>query len=103
MTELELTRTPGDRRLYTLEGAGTLRLDGWFSRGATAQAGDGSWRFERRGVFQKVMVATGAAGALDGEFRGRTLRRGGELRWGEQRLELRPSSAWRQRFALADD
>lgn len=28
MTELELTRTPGDRRLYALDGVGTLRLDG---------------------------------------------------------------------------
>ena len=102
MTELELTRTPNDRRLYALEGAGTLRLDGWFSRGATAQAGDGRWRFDRRGVFQTVIEATDAAGAVVGEFRGRTLRRGGELSWGDRRLELRPSSIWRQRFALAD-
>jgi hypothetical protein len=104
MTELELTRTPDDRRLYTLEGAGTLRLDGWFSRGATAtaQAGDGSWRFDRRGLFTTVIEATDAAGALAGEFRGRTLRRGGELTWAGHELGLRPSSVWHERYALAD-
>jgi hypothetical protein len=102
MTELELTRTQGDRRLYALEGAGSLRLDGWFSRGATAQAGDSSWRFDRRGLFTTVIEATDAAGALAGEFRGRTLRRGGELTWAGHELMLRPSSIWRERYALAE-
>jgi hypothetical protein len=102
MTEHELTRTPDDRRLYALEGAGTLRLDGWFSRGATARAADSSWRFDRRGLFTTTIEATDAAGALVGEFRGRTLRRGGELSWGDRRLQLRPSSIWRERYALAD-
>jgi len=39
MAELQLTRTLGDRRIFTLEGIGTLRLTGWLSRGATAESG----------------------------------------------------------------
>ena len=38
MADFELTRTQGDRRLYALEGVGTLRLHGLFSRAATAEA-----------------------------------------------------------------
>jgi hypothetical protein len=47
--DLELTRTPGDRRLYTLEGVGTLRLQGFVSRTATAEADGMRWRIARRG------------------------------------------------------
>jgi hypothetical protein len=51
MAELELTRSPNDRRLYALEGVGTLRLEGWSSRKATAAAdGDGTWRIARRSM-----------------------------------------------------
>jgi len=39
MAEIELTRTPRARRLYALEGVGTLRLQGFASRRATAEAG----------------------------------------------------------------
>ena len=48
MPELELKRTPGDRRLYALEDVGTLRLEGITSRKATAEAGADRWRFARR-------------------------------------------------------
>ena len=54
MTELELTRTRGDRRLYALEGIGTLRLDGTFARSATAEAGRDTWRFTQRGFWRRV-------------------------------------------------
>ena len=50
MTELELTRTRGDRRLYALEGIGTVRLEGMFARSATAEASGRSWHFSRRGL-----------------------------------------------------
>ena len=39
MADLELTRSRDDRRLYELAGLGTLRLEGLFSRRATAEAG----------------------------------------------------------------
>jgi hypothetical protein len=102
MAELELTRTPNDRRLYALEGVGTLRLDGFGSRAATAEADGGSWRLARRRWWQRDIQATDAAGAVVGEFEPRTIRRGGALRWDGHELSLRPASAWRERYALAD-
>jgi hypothetical protein len=103
MPELELTRTREDRKLYALEGVGTLRLRGWTARDATAVADDRrSWEIERRGIFTSIIEAFDAGGRIVGAFRGRTLRRGGTVRWGEHKLELRPASAWRSRFALAD-
>ena len=100
MTELELTRTPHDRRLYTLEGVGTIRLEGMFSNGATAQADDETWRFTRRGIWHPSIEATDAAGLVAGEFRPRDIRRGGTLRWAGRELALRPVSALRERYAL---
>jgi hypothetical protein len=102
MPELELTRSREDRKLYVLDGVGTLRLRGWTSRAATAEAEGRSWEIERRGIFTSGFEATDASGATVGAFHGRTLRRGGTLQWGERELELRPASAWRSRYALAD-
>lgn len=102
MAELELTRAPGDRRLYVLEGVGTLRLEGLASRTATAAAGGAGWRISRRGFWQRVIEATDAAGAVVGEFEPRGVRRGGTLRWAARELMLRPASQWRERYALAD-
>jgi hypothetical protein len=102
MPELELTRSREDRKLYVLDGVGTLRLHGWTSRTATAEAGGRSWGIERRGLFTSTFEATDASGTTVGAFHGRTLRRGGTLQWGQRELELRPASAWRSRYALAD-
>jgi hypothetical protein len=41
-------------------------------------------------------------GVVVGEFEPRTIRRGGALRWAGRELSLRPASAWRERYALAD-
>lgn len=82
MADLERTRTSGDRRLYALEGIGTLRLEGSASRRATAVAGSTSWRIARRGFLGRRIEATDDRGTLAGEFEPRTLRRGGTLRWG---------------------
>ena len=49
MPDVELTRTTGDRRLYALEGVGTLRVEGLASWQATVHA-TGSWRLSRRGL-----------------------------------------------------
>ena len=102
MPELELTRSRDDRKLYVLEGVGTLRLQGWMSRTATAAAAGRSWEIARRGIFTSTFEATDAGGTTAGAFHGRTLRRGGTLRWGTRELELRPASVWRSRYALAD-
>jgi hypothetical protein len=48
------------------------------------------------------MEATDVAGGVVGEFEPRSLRRGGTVSWAGKVLELRPASAWRERYALAD-
>ena len=102
MVDLELTRTPNERRLYVPEGVGTLRLEGFGSRAATAEAEGRSWRLARRRFWERGIQATDPTGAFVGEFEPRTIRRGGALRWAGHELSLRPASAWRERYALAD-
>lgn len=102
MPDLELTRTAVDRRLYALEGAGTLRLEGLASWRATVQTATGSWRLARRGFTGRRVEAADVTGTLVGAFEPRSIRRGGVLRWGGRELELRPASGWRERYALAD-
>jgi hypothetical protein len=101
MADLELTRSPGDRRLYVLDGVGTLRLGGLFSRSATAEAGDRRWTFARRGLLGRPIEAEGEDGAVVGSFAGRAIRRGGALYWADREYVLRTASAWRERYALA--
>jgi hypothetical protein len=102
VADLELTRTPGDRRLYTVDGVGTLRLTGFASRGAVAVAGGSTWRIARRGFWRRVIEATDSGGAVVGAFEPRGLRRGGLVRWAGRELALRPASSWRERYALAE-
>jgi len=102
MAELELTRTREERHLYALEGVGTLRLRGWLTKSATAEAGGRSWELTRRGLFAPVTEATDASGALVATFRGRAIKRGGALTWAGRELTLRPASMWREHYALAD-
>lgn len=112
IADLELTRVPGDRRLYELRGVGTLRLEASFSRSAAAEAGDQRWqitrrhprrfwppRIVRRGELIIVFQATDPSGVVAGEFHGHARVRDGKVRWGERDLELRPS---RRRFVLVD-
>ncbi len=102
MTELALTRSSGDRRRYELEGLGTLRLGGWATRWATAEAGERRWGLARRGIFKSVIEATDPSGTVVGTFAGRTLKRGGALRWEEREYVLTPDSMWKERYALLD-
>ena len=103
MVELELERAPGDRRLYVLGDVGSIRFEGLFSRSATAVSDDGRWRLSRRGLLgRRVEALDQATGAIAGRFEPREIRRGGEIAWGARELTLRPASAWRERYALAD-
>jgi hypothetical protein len=104
MADFELTRSPDDGRLYVLAGVGTLRLESWSSRKATAEAdGGAAWRVARRGRWRSGVEATDAAGEVVGAFEPRGgMRRGGTVRWGRRELALRPASRWRERYALAD-
>jgi hypothetical protein len=102
MADLELSRSRNDRRLYALDGCGTLRFEGLFSRSATAEADGASWRFFRTGFWGRHIEAADSEGTPAGEFVPRSLRRGGTVRWAGRELELRPASSWRERYALAD-
>lgn len=102
MTELELTRVPTDRRLYSLEGIGTVRLGGLFASSGTGEADGSRWRFASRGFWGRAMEATDAAGVVVGEFEPRNIRRGGALRWGDGELTVHPVSALRERYVLSE-
>jgi hypothetical protein len=102
MPELELTRSRENRNMYELQDVGTLRLRGWLTKGATVQAGGRSYELSRRGIFAPVTEATDAAGSPVGEFRGRTLKRGGTLTWMGKEHTLRPASVFRERYALTE-
>lgn len=102
MADLELTRSPDDRRLYVLADVGTLRLHGFASRSAIAEAGGTAWRIARRGWWPRLIEATDSTGTAVGVFTPRGLRRGGRVIWVGRELTLRPASSWRERYALAD-
>jgi hypothetical protein len=101
LPELELTRSPDDRRLYRLDGMGTLRVS-FGGRSATAEAGGRRWQVGRPSFWQRDLRATAEGGFVSGEFEPNTFRRGGELRWEGRTLTLSPSSSWRERYALVD-
>jgi len=103
MTEYALTRSSGDRRRYELAGFGTLRLGGWATRWATAEAGDRKWGLARRGIFRARIEATDPAGTVVGTFEGRSLKRGGALHWEGHEYVVKPDSAWRERYALMEN
>jgi len=102
MIELELTRTPGDRRTYAIDGIGTLRLEGLWSRRATAEAARTSWHIISSGLWKRTLHSTDAMGRVAGEFKAAGLRRGGPLRWGDHEFAVRAASTWRGRYALVD-
>ena len=74
MTELELTRAPGDRRRYVLDGVGSLRLEGWSGRRATLDADGRTWLAARAGFWQRRIEATDTAGTVVATFMPRSLR-----------------------------
>jgi hypothetical protein len=93
---------PGERRRYAVPGIGTLRLDGFASRRAAAEAGGRRWRFARPRRWSRTIQATDEAGAVVGAFEPHRTRRGGSLRWAGRHLVLRPASGARERYALVD-
>jgi hypothetical protein len=103
MVELELVRALDDRRLYSLGDVGTLRLEGFFSRGATAAAGGRSWQISRHGFWQREIQAIDPAGTVVGEFVPRGLRRGGTITWAGEQFTLLPAGALSERYVLAAD
>ena len=102
MTDRELTRMPGERRGYALDGVGTRRFEGLTSRTAVAEAAAGRWRFGRRGFWRRRIEAVDAAGSQVGTYEPGGLKRGGRLFWAGRCYGLRPSSAWRERYVLLE-
>ena len=102
MSELELTRCSPGRRLYSLEGVGTVRLEGLLGRTATAVADNETWRLSRRGFWQRGMEARDGADTVAGEYEPRGARRGGVIRWHGRELKLEPTSAFRERYSLTE-
>jgi hypothetical protein len=100
MVELELTRVPGDRRLFALAGVGTLRLRGLASRAATATVAETTWEIGHPRFWSGDIEATDAAGTTVGSFEPRAVRRGGMVLWAGRELALQPASQWRERYAL---
>ena len=98
--ELELRRAEDDRRVFVLGAIGTMRLTGFLSRAAIAEADGTIWRLERRGFWQRGVRALADTGVVVGEFEPRTVRRGGVLRWHGREFVLRPASSWRERYSL---
>jgi hypothetical protein len=99
---LQLIRVPGDRRLYALDGVGTLRLHGMLMRSATACAREGTWTFTRRSAWRRSLRATDGLGVEVGTFMPREIRRGGAVHWRGRDYVLRPHSVLRERYVLAD-
>ena len=85
-----------------LDGVGTLRLEGFASRAATAEAGALRWWIAHHGFWRRAIQALDTSGNPVGGFEPRSLRRGGSLVWAGRELTLRPASRWRERYALAD-
>jgi hypothetical protein len=62
MRELQLTRSPGDKRQLELPGVGSIRFENRLGTTATiAAAGCGDWHMSR-GLFRGPTIATDAAG-----------------------------------------
>lgn len=101
LTDLELVRTPGDRRTYRLGDLGTLQITGFWGRSAVATADDGrTWRLDRTSLWRSSSAAIDGDGREAGRFDARSIARGGDLTWEGRSYELRPASSWRERYAL---
>ena len=103
MSELRLTRSPEDRKLFVLAGVGTIRNGRWFKRSAElcAETGD-SWQVDRKG-FRARPVFTDGVGGEPARFEAYgTFKRGGRLEIaGAGTYELKPASHFKERYALS--
>ena len=99
LTEIELRRTPHDRRLYALPGFGTVRFEGFWTRRGVADADGERWVFGRTGFWKRIIAATDPTGSIVGRFVPRDIRRGGKLSWRGAEYTVAPASLLRERYA----
>jgi hypothetical protein len=99
MNEIDLVRSPSDRRRYTLGDLGSLRLNGLLMRSATAETAAGSFTVVKTRWTTASVVARGPRGEM-GAFHARTLRGGGRLTWLEEEYALRHEQPLGETYAL---
>ena len=99
MSEIELLRSPSERRRYILGDLGSLRLNGWFMRSATVETRERSFTVEKTRSLTTAVAASDSHREL-GAFQGRTLRAGGRLRWLEDDYVLRHEKLFGESYAL---
>jgi hypothetical protein len=102
MEEIELVRAADDRRTYVLGPIGSLRLNGWLMRSATARAEGDTFLFKRRSWSSSAVDAEDDSGRTIGTFQPRALRRGGAIEWGARQYDLRPMTMLRERYELVE-
>jgi hypothetical protein len=102
MEELELTRSATSRRMYELGTIGSLHLNGWLMRSATAHVGPDTFTFERTSWYSAAAGAQDSDGRAIGVFAPHALRRGGTLTWRGAGYTVRPATPFRERYQLAD-
>jgi hypothetical protein len=104
VADLAFTRVPDQRRTYALPGYGTLEFGAWWQRATAARADDGrEWSLRRAGWGRRA-VATDATGTEVARFHPERLGRGGRMViGGDLEYRLRPSSMWRERYALCEE
>jgi len=100
MEEIELTRAADDGRTYHLGAIGSLRLNGWLMRSATACAGSDTFLLKR--TWSAVAEAKDADGRTVGTFQPRSIRRGGTLTWRGTGYTIRPAAPLRERYELIE-
>lgn len=101
---MELTRDPQDKKRYVLDGYGEVRVGGWYAAAATINAADGrTWEAKRSSWRQRISI-TDTTGREPARYEPTgAFKRGGELVVGDTTYGLRPSSSWKQRYALVRD
>jgi hypothetical protein len=103
MSELRLRRDPEDRKRYVLDDVGEMRLGKWYERGATIYSNAGeSWEL-RSSAWRGAVSATHSSGAEAATYEPRgAFKRGGEITLADtaEAYALKPSSNWRNRYAL---
>lgn len=105
MPELRLTRSPEDRQTFVLEGVGTIRNGSWLKRSAELAAQSGNtWQVDRKGFRQRPVFTDGTGGEPARFEASGTFKRGGRLGIARAATyELKPSSHFKERYALAAD
>ena len=95
LAELDLKRASGDRRLYMLDGVGSIRFEGLLSRNATTESNGERVRAAASrdgGVPRSTKRARPSAGSSREGFGAAVRSRGAS----------REASNWRERYALTD-